>query len=1732
MYKQTITPINPNANIPYFRYWATTTHNAIGVIQTTVDVEVFYPSDPGITIKTEVAGKYQSLTPNDVLRKSVYDPIVIEGATGAEIQAVLDDPATPDGARIELHGDFVLTAPIVIPDDKSLTIVGMAGAKVGYATFDPANGNGFEQNSSTSTKLYTFEDLKIQNAGGYGLYIRSSLKAEVLNCEFKFNGWNGQGMDTINDVSNRPAGWVGYDSSQAELQAFWASNNTSNGGAMRIRSSPVCIISDNTIAHNLRGARIQDCGIGGRGVISRNQAYQNIESGLYLAASSYGYLGTPGDGCENFSVYNNASIYNSNNGILVIGGINNIIALNRIEGNWNAGNMLWNVSDTRSRDMDFDNNNRSQFNGIGNPGDADASFQIAGPKMRDNATYLCEVLDTTIQNTGVGANTDGDRIGLHISNTIPAPAASGENQGLPAGRPRISIDNVSFVNHDTSFKCDANADELRLTFVNNRMTQVTGENVVLENGGAYSAPPYSNAYIDAGALDFSVDPTGSRIYVRDTVHVIETFAINSIQAAMVGTRCRILLKDSERMVWDSLEVSNITISGVSVSSILGTAVGELNALFSENTSFSSGGTGAGVTSGVITGNDLVLQLADGNSITVDVTTLAVDSDNSVVSGAVDGNTLNLTMDDGSIVPINIDTLSPGHNPTYPGSNWYYAFGTNQGQLLPLATWFNSNKNLMPAYFGQSLAKGKEFIWTHDGSGTYNIGVWIGATNVPTNADGVFNGGNWSLAFNITSNDPSIGSIRNQVREVNSGVLWTSVGCDINSRHPSGFQLVVGDQLCFRHMDNNKIGLFKVTDGANVIIAESNNTYTGNITVHGGGQAASRQAKMPTFLERESIFSIAHAADMGGGVLETDWRDGTEPGTVLVTNQTFGPGYKMVIPIVNLAAGQQRWGLGYTGPASGGTNPSNFITNKFRYGANESIYQLDGWSFNTSATYYDAVNNQYLIQNGAPIGTLEIRYFESNVISLWSVLGNERVATLDGGGDGTDLRVYTGQNQYAVPTANIPIITREPLNPAAPTPDDLAPDASDQSFSSVQLDPINYTVQLDADSDLCQMYAFPDLPLWLTGNQATGVIIGTAPAHGGGATDDTYTFTAQLTNDYGIRIITVNVNVMATGAGSGGYGIAYSTTPYTKAWYYDGVNDYSSMASSQDLNNPMRRTLTPPGTITAGKTGATGQPWASSIVVYPMADTNEKGIFSQQETGAGPTCSLVFLADNKLQLIYGTDFGYIKFTSTAPFPTDQWYGLYLEYNGGTTGIDAGDLALYYSRFRIKVVDLVTGGVSDVPGAWTHSPNVGYDGDLQGTHYVSSMYSSSWASHCKVASHVVTTLRCDVDLPTDLEIQRMTLDPKKWVTDYRVGELYRIPNQTTDHTSNFALDDVFSMCSTQVWLFGDSVGTSFPWTRNEVYLNDAGGTTLMVAQNMDAGDEINVNISSSTPWTKAVNFDSTADNCRRIGDATDSPLWSDPAGVSGGQPWAVSTVFRAQTDPTKISLWSTVSQSLGNANVVWCYLTAAQKVELLIGNTSTGDTAIFTSTDSVSWDTWYGLVVTYDGTSPIVDGSEFRIAFVGLQTGTVTDIAGTWSINGTPGGTIEGRYFVGTWHSSGWVFNGDIASNVCATLLQGETVTDGYLEAMTRDPLRWVANSKQGTQWRKPDEASATTDFQTNDNDASTGGKGTQIYLMGDGLNDVYPTIPSEVSRNVTSTNLNMIQMTSDDIVDVTIPGLSD
>ena len=88
------------------------------------------------------------------------------------------------------------------------------------------------------------------------------------------------------------------------------------------------------------------------------------------------------------------------------------------------------------------------------------------------------------------------------------------------------------------------------------------------------------------------------------------------------------------------------------------------------------------------------------------------------------------------------------------------------------------------------------------------------------------------------------------------------------------------------------------------------------------------------------------------------------------------------------------------------------------------------------------------------------------------------------------------------------------------------------------------------------------------------------------------------------------------------------------------------------------------------------------------------------------------------------------------------------------------------------------------------------------------------HGKVASMLVTTLRNSVAMPSDTEIMMMVRDPKQWLTDYRVGQTYRLPWQQYDTGWNFLMNDGSSSYATQLWLMGDGTNDAYASIRNQV------------------------------------------------------------------------------------------------------------------------------------------------------------------------------------------------------------------------------------------------------------------------------------------------------------------------------
>ena len=187
--------------------------------------------------------------------------------------------ASTAGQSILIKG--TITAPLstgtafTLPH--SLFFYGADECVIKFATYDATNGDLFKFEGTDYSQEFSFNNITMMNAGGYGLLIKKALKVTVEDCTLTNNGWNGTGLST---VAAEAGGVLGYDSTQADLQAFYAGSNASNGGAMRIQEAPQVLIIGNTVTKNLRGIRVQDCGVNGAGFITRNQSTQNIESGI------------------------------------------------------------------------------------------------------------------------------------------------------------------------------------------------------------------------------------------------------------------------------------------------------------------------------------------------------------------------------------------------------------------------------------------------------------------------------------------------------------------------------------------------------------------------------------------------------------------------------------------------------------------------------------------------------------------------------------------------------------------------------------------------------------------------------------------------------------------------------------------------------------------------------------------------------------------------------------------------------------------------------------------------------------------------------------------------------------------------------------------------------------------------------------------------------------------------------------------------------------------------------------------------------------------------------------------------------------------------------------------------------------------------------------------------------------------------------------------------------------
>ena len=502
-----------------------------------------------------------------------------------DLQTAMDTVSA--GAKIFVRGVNIQTQPLTADLGKSLTIVGGLSTVVGYSEFDPSDDTSIIFDLSCQTPvhgaIFEFQDLILQNAGGWAVNINNATEINIIDCTFRNNGWDGTGISLTEAASGST---LGYDSTQAELTAFDALS-ASGKGAIRINTGLRINIIDNEINDGDQAIKIIDAGfaqptpgefVEGYVNVRDNRISNNLGTGLYFDANSdpLSGAGAGEDGCRNVTVLNNNIRDNGGDGIDFKGGSNNTIGINNIRGNWCAGVEVTSVSNTRVRDIELTNNNRSNYYASGDPISGNASFIIKGNFIAENSAFIVEMINSQISNT--------DDVSTVVKNGIEIFESIGEIDDTGAV---ISIDNCSFINQDYSITNNADLRNINVSidnckFLNSAQTNIRNNAVDAQDD--YFALPFSNHTTVVNVLDVEVNYTNQTLILKEGINgtTINTYNVQQLVAlqAADGT-LRILEKNTNRIQLGSLLHTKVYINGAQATGTAQEVVNQLNGAFTE-----------------------------------------------------------------------------------------------------------------------------------------------------------------------------------------------------------------------------------------------------------------------------------------------------------------------------------------------------------------------------------------------------------------------------------------------------------------------------------------------------------------------------------------------------------------------------------------------------------------------------------------------------------------------------------------------------------------------------------------------------------------------------------------------------------------------------------------------------------------------------------------------------------------------------------------------------------------------------------------------------------------------------------------------------------------------------------------------------------------------------------------------------------------------------------------------
>jgi len=279
-------------------------------------------------------------------------------------------------------------------------------------------------------------------------------------------------------------------------------------------------------------------------------------------------------------------------------------------------------------------------------------------------------------------------------------------------------------------------------------------------------------------------------------------------------------------------------------------------------------------------------------------------------------------------------------------------------------------------------------------------------------------------------------------------------------------------------------------------------------------------------------------------------------------------------------------------------------------------------------------------------------------------------------------------------------------------------------------------------------------------------------------------------------------------------------------------------------------------------------------------------------------------------------------------------------------------------------------------------------------------------------------------------------------------------------------------------------------------------------------------------------------------------------TNARPWATAIVFKSDGNSSNQHIWNQgEGASTGDDNI---YVRQDASGNMYFGWGRSGAINECRIGDGFNTPTqqWFGLYVAHNGTrlsganataANLADAFDIRFMrrdennnnVWEILTGGYADGVGNRSTTnnwnaGTTGGrmdrSVEGYFSIGG-RRNNRNFHGKVASMVVTTLRTGVAMpADAEIEMMITDPKQWEDDYRVGQFVRWAYSTSITTYTPSN----YTYGYGpVQIWLMGDGGSDSYANgIRNEVyPSDQNNTKLNLNSMVSNDIQNVTIPGLS-